>query len=62
MDAGDDRSNENLVLLGFHTIFLREHNRICELVNRKLLGLNDEDVYTIAKNYVTGLIQKITYD
>lgn len=62
MDAGDDRSNENLVLLSFHTIFLREHNRICELVNRRLLGLNDEDIYTIAKNYVTGLIQKITYD
>lgn len=62
MEAGDSRSNENLVLLGFHTIFLREHNRICDIINRRLLGLNDEEIYTIAKNYVTALIQKITYD
>lgn len=34
MDAGDSRSNENLILLSYHTIFLREHNRICEIIVR----------------------------
>ena len=30
LDAGDVRSNENLLLLSFHTIFVREHNRVCK--------------------------------
>lgn len=28
-DAGDIRANENLMLLTYHTIMVREHNRLC---------------------------------
>lgn len=34
MEAGDARSNENLILLSYHTLFMREHNRICDLLHR----------------------------
>lgn len=62
MEAGDSRSNENLVLLAIHTLFLREHNRVCDMIVRNSKdALEDEEIYTIAKNYVTALIQKITY-
>ena len=28
--AGDIRANENLLLISFHTVFMREHNRTCD--------------------------------
>jgi peroxidase len=62
MEAGDARSNENLILLSFQTLFLREHNRICDLISRNLKNISDDVAFTIARNFVIGLIQKITYD
>lgn len=62
MEAGDARSNENLILLSYQTLFLREHNRICDLLLSNFNNMVDEDVFQIARNYVIGLIQKITYD
>jgi len=60
--AGDVRVNENAALTIFHTIFVREHNRICEQVLNKNSSLNDEEVFQIARNYVIGLVQHITFD
>lgn len=58
--AGDVRAGEQVGLTSLHTIFVREHNRICdELVAE---GMNDdEDIYQEAKKMVNGIIQKITY-
>ena len=42
-------------------LFLREHNRICDAIYNANKTLSDEEIYTIAKNYVIGLIQKISY-
>ena len=42
-------------------LFLREHNRICDAIYNANKTLSDEEIYTIAKNYVTGLIQKISF-
>ena len=61
-DAGDIRVNENILLTSFHTIFVREHNRIAKVIVTKNPRLSDEEIYQAAKNYVTGLIQKITYE
>lgn len=58
--AGDVRALENMILTSFHTIFLREHNRICDRVLKENRKLNDETVFQIARNYVIGLLQKIT--
>ena len=61
-DAGDVRANENLLLTSFHTIFVREHNRISKVILSKDPRLTEDEIYHAAKNYVTALIQKITYD
>lgn len=60
--AGDVRANENPLLLGFHTIFVREHNRLCD----ELAGLHpdwtDEQLYQHARKIVGGLIQSVVYN
>ncbi len=60
--AGDVRVNENVGLSAIHTIFLREHNRLCDIILSKNKTLSDEQIYQMARNYVTALVQKITYD
>jgi len=41
---------------------MREHNRICDLALQKNSTLTDDQIYTIARNYVIGLVQHITFD
>ena len=58
--AGDVRANEQPGLTALHTIFMREHNRICDqLVDNGVTG--DEEIYQRARKRVGALIQKITY-
>jgi peroxidase len=58
--AGDVRANEQPTLLALHTLFVREHNRICdELVASG--KTNDEENYQYARKIVSGLIQSILY-
>lgn len=58
--AGDVRANEQPGLTSLHTLFVREHNRICnQLVNQGLN--NDELIYQRARKIVGGYIQAITY-
>ncbi|MCB0533403.1 MAG: T9SS type A sorting domain-containing protein [Lewinellaceae bacterium] len=60
--AGDVRANENPFLLAMHTLFAREHNRLCA----KLLAENpswaDGELYEEARRRVGALIQAITYE
>lgn len=60
-EAGDIRANENIVLTSYHTIFVREHNRLCNAILRKAPFMTDEEIYQAARNYVIGLLQKITF-
>lgn len=69
--AGDLRVNEHGVLICMHTLFVREHNRICdELAARpdsRLLGEiralgRDEAVYRRARRHVIAIEQVITYE
>ena len=48
------------VLPGLHTIFLREHNRICDRLVKEGFR-NDDIIYQMARKEVGALIQAITY-
>lgn len=59
--AGDVRANEQPGLTAMHTIFVREHNRICdELLAQGMT--DDEEIYQIARKHVGAIIQNITYN
>ena len=59
--AGDVRANEQPSLTALHTLFLREHNRICDV--RVSQGhTDDEENYQYARRRVGALIQSITYN
>jgi peroxidase len=58
--AGDVRAAENPVLTSIHTLFVREHNRICDRLLREGQR-DDEQIYQTARKEVGALIQAITY-
>ena len=58
--AGDIRAAEHPGITGLHTIFVREHNRICDRLVKEGLR-NDEIIYQMARKEVGALIQAITY-
>lgn len=60
--AGDARVNENVALIAMHTLFVREHNRLCDEIKNRFPFLNDEKTYQLARKYVGGMIQAITYN
>ena len=59
--AGDIRANENTLLTSMHTLFVREHNRICAELLADDPALNDEILYQKARRKVGALIQSIAY-
>ena len=59
--AGDIRAAEQPGLTSLHTLFVREHNRICDELYRSG-ERNDEQVYQLARKHVGALIQAITYE
>ncbi len=60
--AGDVRANENVLLTSFHTLFVREHNRICDELISQNPNWSDEQIYQRARKLVGGIIQAITYE
>lgn len=60
--AGDVRANENILLAAFHTLFVREHNRLCDELIEKYPNWNDEQLYQYARKIVGGMIQAIIYE
>jgi len=62
--AGDIRANEVTPLTCMHTLFMREHNRLCDeiVTNDPSLAGNDETIYQKARRYVGALMQVITYE
>ena len=66
--AGDVRSNEQVGLTAFHTLFLREHNRLArQIAEDDFRGANlsnpaiDEEIFQRARATVAAFLQKITY-
>jgi hypothetical protein len=60
--AGDVRANENPLLLSIHTIFLREHNRLCDELAAAHPDWTDEQLYQHARKMVGGMIQAIAFN
>ncbi|MCB0642885.1 MAG: T9SS type A sorting domain-containing protein [Phaeodactylibacter sp.] len=59
--AGDARANENNLLTAFHTLFVREHNRLCDDLVAAHPDWNDEQLYQHARKLVGAFIQNIVY-
>lgn len=60
--AGDVRANENVLLTSMHTIFVREHNRICDQLSLNNPNWTDEEIYQKTRKIVGGIIQAIVYE
>ena len=59
--AGDVRANEQPSLLALHTLFMREHNRICR--ERVAEGYYDDEAnYQYARRLVGAQLQSIVYN
>ena len=59
--AGDVRANENPLLIGMHTLFVREHNRTCDELRINHPNWTGDQIYHRARKYVGAYIQNITF-
>lgn len=60
--AGDERVNKNPAIIALHTVFLREHNRLCDQLADENPNWSDERLYQRARKMVGAYIQKITFN
>ncbi|PXF43541.1 Eosinophil peroxidase [Gracilariopsis chorda] len=60
--AGDTRSNETPMLTAMHTIWVREHNRICEEVEQLFSNRSPRNQYEIARAITIAEYQKVIYE
>ena len=59
--SGDIRVNENTLLTSIHTLFVREHNRICDELADSVHAGCDEYIYQYARKTIISIMQVITY-
>ncbi|KAJ6569058.1 heme peroxidase [Mycena capillaripes] len=57
--GGDVRTNEDYILLSVHTIFLREHNRLCDIIVQQHPDWDDERIYQTVKLIVGAKVALI---
>ncbi len=60
--AGDRRANEQPSLICLHTLFVREHNRLCDEIIAENPAWPEEAVYQRARKIVGAQLQAITYN
>ncbi|PXF45334.1 Eosinophil peroxidase [Gracilariopsis chorda] len=60
--AGDPRANETPMLTAMHTIWLREHNRICGLLEESFSEFSPEQQYETARAINIAEYQRIIYE
>ena len=60
--AGDVRANENPFLTAIHTLFVREHNRLCNQILKNHPDWNDEQIFQKARKLVGGIMEAIVYE
>jgi len=59
--AGDVRANEQPGLTAMHTLFMREHNRWCDVLAQAHPAWSDEALYQEARRRVSALVQIVTF-
>ena len=59
--AGDVRAAEQPGLTSLHTLFVRQHNKVCDDLVRQGVR-DDEEIYQRARKEVGAIIQSITYN
>lgn len=59
--AGDVRANEQVGLISMHTLFVREHNRLVEIIAQQNPQMTGEEIYQKARKLVGAEMQIITY-
>ena len=61
--AGDVRAREMPGLASMHTLFLREHNRLCDLLkaDSRTVGWGDEAYYQNARRILIAEMQQVVY-
>ena len=59
--AGDIRANEQPTLMAFHTLMVREHNRLCDEFAAAHTEWDDEEIFQRARKMVGAYMQAITY-
>jgi hypothetical protein len=57
--AGDVRANQDWLLMSYHTLFLREHNRLCGLLKGLHPNWDDERLFQTARVAVAAKLQLI---
>ncbi|MEO1436875.1 MAG: peroxidase family protein [Bacteroidota bacterium] len=60
--AGDIRANEQPTLAAMHTLWVREHNRLCDEFKAANPGWDDETLFQKSRKMVGAYIQAITYE
>ncbi|MDA7501827.1 T9SS type A sorting domain-containing protein [Chitinophagales bacterium] len=60
--SGDLRANEQPGLTSMHTLFMREHNRMCDEYAVSNPAWDDEKRFQEARRYVGALIQSVAYN
>ena len=60
--SGDIRANEQPTLTVLHTLFLREHNRICDEILQANPTWTDEQIFQKARKTLGALLQAVTYE
>ncbi len=60
--GGDIRINEQPGLMCFHTLWVREHNRLCVELKIENPSWTDEELFQRARKVVGALIEAITYE
>ena len=59
-EAGDARANVHSILFTLHTVFVREHNRWCDVLKSYNPTWDDEKLYQEARRRVVAIWQKIS--